>query len=145
MDFKAAAVLTDMPLVPDSPVDFGLQDFCQRCKICAEFCPSSAISTGDKIMYNGYETWKMNEQKCHTFRVLNQRGTYCGRCGEVCPWSKPNTWPHNLVRRAVQHSGIARRIAIQADKALGPERHNKDMKWWFDVEEVDGVLKIPKK
>ena len=145
MDFKSAAVLTDMPLVPDSPVDIGLQDFCQRCEICAEFCPSSAIPTGDKTMYNGYETWKLNEQKCHSFRVLNKRGTYCGRCVKVCPWSKPKTWPHNLVRWANQRSGIARRIAIQGAKALGPEKQNKDRKWWFDVEEVDGVLKVPKK
>ncbi len=28
LGFKAAAVLTNMPLVPDKPVDFGLQSFC---------------------------------------------------------------------------------------------------------------------
>ena len=39
LSFKAAAVLTDMPLEPDKPIDFGLQDFCQHCQICAENCP----------------------------------------------------------------------------------------------------------
>jgi epoxyqueuosine reductase QueG len=32
--FKAAAVLTDTPILPDKPIDFGLQNFCQHCKIC---------------------------------------------------------------------------------------------------------------
>jgi ferredoxin len=40
LGYKAAAILTNMPLVPDKPIDFGLQSFCQRCRICAENCPS---------------------------------------------------------------------------------------------------------
>jgi ferredoxin len=55
MNFKAAAVLTQLPLIPDKPIDFGLQDFCQRCNICALACPSKAIPRGDKILYNGLE------------------------------------------------------------------------------------------
>ncbi|MFQ9600560.1 MAG: hypothetical protein ACLRZ3_13255 [Flavonifractor plautii] len=46
--FKAAAVLTDLPLVPDGPIDFGLQNYCSVCKICAEQCPMHAISTGEQ-------------------------------------------------------------------------------------------------
>jgi hypothetical protein len=30
MDYKGAAVLTNLPLLPDKPVDFGLQDFCRQ-------------------------------------------------------------------------------------------------------------------
>ncbi len=143
MNFKAAVVLTDMPLLADSPVDFGLQDFCQHCLICAEFCPGSAIPEGDKVMHNGYETWKLDEQRCHSFRVLNKRGTYCGRCIKVCPWTKPNTLPHHMVRWAVQRSGLARRIATRASRILGPEEARHDDKWWFDLEEVEGNLVIP--
>ncbi len=143
MHFKAAVVLTDMPLVPDKPVDFGLQDFCRKCLICADYCPGNAIPRGDKTMHNGYETWKLNEQRCHSFRVMNKRGTYCGRCIKVCPWTKPYTWPHGLVRWAVQHSGVARRVAVRSSKALKPDKSNSGDKWWFDLEEVDGTLKIP--
>ncbi|MFC2072020.1 reductive dehalogenase [Chloroflexota bacterium] len=144
MNFKAAVVLTDMPLVLDRPVKFGLQDFCQHCQICAEFCPSSAIPTGDKTMYNGYQTWKLNEQRCHSFRVLNKQGTFCGRCVKVCPWTKPNTWPHNMVRWTVKSTSLARRIATKASKILGPDKVSYDDKWWFDLEEVDGRVIIPK-
>ena len=53
--FKAAVVTTDLPMTPDKPIDFGLQDFCAICKKCARECPSGAISDGDKVMHNGYE------------------------------------------------------------------------------------------
>jgi len=44
--FKGAVVTTDLPLLPDKPIDFGLQDFCSKCKKCARECPSGAISDG---------------------------------------------------------------------------------------------------
>jgi 3-chloro-4-hydroxyphenylacetate reductive dehalogenase len=53
--FKAAVVTTDLPLAPDKPIDFGLQAFCAACKKCARECPSGAISSGGKVMANGYE------------------------------------------------------------------------------------------
>ena len=42
--FKAAVVTTDLSLLPDKPIDFGLQNFCRRCKKCARECPAQAIS-----------------------------------------------------------------------------------------------------
>lgn len=143
LNFKAAAVLTNLPLLPDKPVDFGLQDFCQRCKICALACPSKAIPTGDKIMHNGYESWKLDEQRCTSFSLLNQKGTICNNCIRVCPWTKPYAWPHNFVRWAVEHSSLARRVTIKADNILGYGKAIEKEKWWFDLEEVDGFLRIP--
>jgi reductive dehalogenase len=133
LGFKAAAVLTDMPLEPDKPIDFGLQGFCRQCKICADLCPSKAISAGDKAMYNGYETWKLNEQRCASFSILNKKGTICNRCVKVCPWSNPPTGYHNLVRRAVQHSSLAASIAIKASRLTGREKAHNEDKWWFDL------------
>jgi hypothetical protein len=37
--FKAAMVTIDLPLVPDKPIDFGLQDFCSKCGKCARGAP----------------------------------------------------------------------------------------------------------
>jgi len=141
MGYKAAVVLTDIPLTPDNPIDFSLQDFCRNCKICADLCPGNAIPHDEKTMHNGYETWKLNEQRCHSFRVLNKKGTYCGRCIRVCPWTRPMTWLHNMVRWAVQRSGIARKIAIQASRAMKPEKVRLDDKWWFDLDESEGEIK----
>jgi len=140
LGYKAAAVLTDMPIVPDKPIDFDLQDFCQNCKICAENCPSRAISTGDKVMYNGYETWKLDTRRCASFNFTNKHGTMCNRCVKSCPWSNPTTWPHNLVRDLAMRSKLARKIAIRAARLLNTGQDHPDEKWWFDMEYVGEVI-----
>jgi reductive dehalogenase len=142
LGFKAAAVLTNMPLVPDKPIDFGLQSFCQNCKICAQNCPSKAISLGDKVLYNGYETWKLDTQRCASFNFTNKKGTMCNRCVKSCPWTKPTTWPHNLVRGMVMHSHLAQLIAIRAAYLLGPGKDHPADKWWFDMEYIDDALQM---
>lgn len=140
LGFKAAAVLTDMPLVEDGPIDFGLQRFCQDCRICAENCPSRAISTRDKVMYNGYETWKLDTRRCASFNFTSKKGTMCNRCVKCCPWTLPFRWPHTLVRRAVARSRLAQRVAIRAALLLKTGEAHPDEKWWFDVEYVGDVL-----
>lgn len=132
--FKAAAVLTNMPIVPDQPVDFGLQSFCQDCKICAEACPCHAISKGDKVMYNGYETWKLDTKRCASYNFTNKRGTMCNTCVKSCPWSNPSTWPHNLVRLMVTKLPFTHRAAIRAAQLLGSNMTAPVEKWWFDME-----------
>ena len=138
--FKAAVVLTNMPLVSDKPIDFGLQSFCQDCKICAKACPSNAISTGDKILYNGYETWKLDTRRCASFNFTNKHGTMCNTCVKSCPWSNPSTLQHNMVRRVVMDFPFARRIAIRAAETLGTRMTAPEEKWWFDMEYVDDVI-----
>ena len=141
--FKAAVVTTDLPLLPDKPIDFGLQDFCSKCKKCARECPSSALSFGDKVMYNGYEHWPTDIQKCTTMRVGNLRGSGCGTCVKVCPANKPYTLFHRAVGWTVRHSSFARSLAVRADDLLGYGKPKPENKWWFDLEDVDGVLQIP--
>jgi epoxyqueuosine reductase len=140
LGYKAAAVLTNIPIVPDKPIDFGLQRFCQDCRICAENCPSHAISTGDKIIYNGYETWKLDTRRCASFNFTNKKGTMCNRCVKSCPWTYPPTRTHNLVRDMVMRSRLAQQIAIRAAHLLGTGKDHPDDKWWFDLEYVDDQL-----
>ena len=140
LGYKAAAVLTDMPIIPDKPIDFGLQSFCQDCKICAQNCPSKAIPKGNKVMYNGYETWKLDVRRCASFNFTNNNGTMCNRCVKSCPWSNPTTWSHNLVRNLVMGSRLAQRVAIQAAYLLDKGKDSADEKWWFDMEYVGDVI-----
>ena len=140
LGYKAAAILTDMPLVEDGPIDFGLQRFCQDCKICAENCPSHAISTSDKVMYNGYETWKLDTRRCASFNFTNKNGTMCNRCAKSCPWTMPFTGLHKRVRQAVASSRLAQQVAIRAASLLKLGENHPDQKWWFDLEYVGDVL-----
>jgi reductive dehalogenase len=141
--FKAAVVTTDLPLLPDKPIDFGLQDLCSKCKKCARECPSGALSFGDKVIYNGYEHWPTDIEKCTSMRVGNLRGSGCGTCIKVCPANKPYTLFHRAVSWAVRQSSLARSIAVRADDLLGYGKPKTENKWWLDLEDVDGVLQIP--
>jgi len=141
--FKAAVVTTDLPLVPDKPIDFGLQDFCKKCLKCAVECPSDAISTGDKLMHDGYEHWEFDSERCTLFRVINQGGSSCGRCIKVCPWNKPEGLLHNTARWMIKNTSFLNKIIIKMDDIWGYGKQDKRYKWWFDLEEVDGITEIP--
>ncbi|MCF8128922.1 MAG: hypothetical protein K9N10_10445, partial [Deltaproteobacteria bacterium] len=53
------AVQTDMPLVPDEPVDLGAEKFCERCLKCAASCPSRSIPRERrKSVERGLLRWK---------------------------------------------------------------------------------------
>jgi len=143
--FKASVVTTDLPLFCDRPIDFGLQDFCTKCKKCARECPSGALSDGDKIIRNGYQHWHTDIKKCTSFRVGNQKGASCGTCITVCPWTKPYTPFHRAVGALVRRSSLARSLAVRADDWFGYGKQDPGKKWWFDLEDIegDGVLHVP--
>jgi reductive dehalogenase len=110
---RLGAVTTDLPLVTDRPRVFGVQDFCDICRKCADNCPSGAIPPGGKETVRGVEKWRLNIEKCmHYWRVI---GTDCGLCMRVCPYSHPPTGVHNLVRAGIGRSAFARRLALRGD------------------------------
>ncbi len=143
--FKAAVVTTDLPLAPDSPVDFGLQEFCRKCLRCAAGCRAQAITTGDKVVMNGYENWRFDAERCARYRISNQGGSSCGRCIRVCPWNKPEGRSRDITRWLVRHAPPLDGLLVKLD---GLRRHGKSEarhKWWLDLEEVDGALRVPRK
>ncbi|MGA3126238.1 MAG: 4Fe-4S dicluster domain-containing protein [Candidatus Korobacteraceae bacterium] len=146
-NFKAAAVLTNLPLEVDLPTDFGLQEYCQGCRICVELCPSKAIPEGGKTVYNGYETWKLDERRCSSFSMLNSRGKICGRCTAMCPWNRPDVSPEHYADWDGNMDKILDEVNLRAQQL---KEHNysrateKTDKWWFDLDlAADGSLIIP--
>jgi reductive dehalogenase len=134
--FKAAVVSTDMPLEADKPVDFGLQDFCRKCKKCAVECPVQAISYDDEMsVYNGYQRYPFSAERCTRFRLTNPHGSFCGRCIKVCPWNKPAGWTHDLVRWMIQHAPVLNGFFVRTDDLFGYDKANRDRQWWFDPSE----------
>jgi len=143
--FKSTVVTTDMPLAVDRPIDFGLQDFCEKCSKCARECPVSAIPFGPKIMYNGYETWKPDVQNCTSYRVSNAHGQSCGRCLKMCPWNKVDFPLHRLGRWMAINLPWTRRWLVRLDDWLGYGNRNPVKKWWFDHAPVGGRVVVPEK
>jgi len=151
--FKSVVMTTNIPLVADKPIDFGLQYFCSNCVKCARECPCDAITWGDKVMFNGYEMWKLDAERCARYRLTNQRGLACGRCMKTCTLNKVVTWDGPIATQVASWLGIHVRwlkpylvpIAVRLDDWLGHGIRNPAKKWWLDLEIVDGVCVEPRK
>jgi reductive dehalogenase len=110
---RLGAVTTDLPLIPDKPIAFGVQDFCEKCKKCAVNCPSHAIPYGDKTKVRGIEKWQLNMEAClMAWRVM---GSDCGLCMKTCPFSHPKALVHDIVRLGIKNSPFARTISAWGD------------------------------
>jgi len=105
---RLSAVTTNLPLIPDKPVDIGVEDFCKFCKKCAVCCPSQSIPKDDEPQeFNGTLKWKLNDETC--FGYWAKAGTDCCICMKVCPWSHARTFPHRLIVWLIARNKYARR------------------------------------
>jgi reductive dehalogenase len=131
---KSGVVSTDLPLAHDQPIDFGLQNFCEHCNKCARECPSGAITAGPKLMFNGYEIWKSDSQKCATYRITTAGGAMCGRCMKTCPWNLEGLFGEAPLRWAATALPWTAPWLARLDDALGRGGLNPVKKWWWDLE-----------
>lgn len=134
---KSGIVTTDMPMTHDKPIDFGLQSFCEACNKCARECPSGAITAGPKLMFNGYEIWKSDSQKCTTYRVSQKNGAMCGRCMKTCPWNLEGLFAEAPFRKLAMTVPKAAKALAKLDDFVGNGEINPVKKWWWDLEMVD--------
>ncbi|MFK7836293.1 MAG: 2Fe-2S iron-sulfur cluster-binding protein [Sulfitobacter sp.] len=141
---KSGVVTHTMPITHDQPIDFGLQKFCEACNKCARECPSGAITAGPKRIFNGYEIWKSDSQKCATYRITNQGGAMCGRCMKTCPWNLEGLFAEAPFRWAAMHVPAAAPVLAKLDDKVGKGRLNPIKKWWWDIEvKADGGYAVP--
>ena len=131
---KSGVVTTNMPMTYDRPIDFGLQDFCEKCNKCARECPSGAITAGPKLMFNGYEIWKSDSQKCATYRITTEGGAMCGRCMKTCPWNLEGLLAERPFRYAAMNFPVLAPWLAKLDDAVGNGDLNPVKKWWWDLE-----------
>ncbi|MFN8091952.1 MAG: 4Fe-4S dicluster domain-containing protein [Vicinamibacteria bacterium] len=97
-NFRLVAVLTDLPLAPDAPVDLGVEDLCAVCRRCVDDCPPRAIFD-EKQLVRGARKWYVDFDRCVPYFV---KTFGCAICIEVCPWSEPGRGPRlseTLLRR----------------------------------------------
>jgi len=127
---RLGAVSTDLPLIPDKPMDIGVEDFCWICKKCAVCCPSNSIPLEkDQTIVNGLLRWKLNEQTC--FEYWGKIGTDCNICMRVCPWSHARTFPHRIILELITRNRIARQIfSIMDDIFYGKRPKVKAIPKW---------------
>jgi ferredoxin len=125
-------------------IDFGLQATCQMCLKCARECPCNAIPFGSKVMFNGYEIWKPDVEKCGRYRLTNANGSACGRRMKTCPYNREDLVESERLLWLSIEVPQSRRALIDYDDAVGGGARNPVKRWWLDLEIVGGVAVKPK-
>lgn len=112
------AVVTTTLALPDSGPgpDFYMENFCRICKKCARNCPSGSITTGKEPETRNFAHWSIDQEKC--FSYWKTIGSDCGICISVCPYTKPDTLVHRLVRFYIRQNSINQHIALFMDDLL---------------------------
>ncbi len=126
---RISKVFTNLPLLPDTPVEIGIQRFCEKCSVCAEHCPSRAIMSGirtdkawDRSNSAGILKWPLKAMDCFNWWVAN--GTHCSICIRVCPWNKPNTLFHRSIRLLAERNLFTKGLVF-FDELLGYGKQDK--------------------
>lgn len=128
INMRLKPVTTDLPLEVDKPISLGVHEFCMVCENCATYCPTHAIPFGPPseippTIHNnpGFRKWYIKADKCLTFWAANKnKWLSCGgRCISVCPWNKPLSSFHNMVRWTAIHSpSTVKKMLVWSDKVF---------------------------
>ena len=122
--FRLCKVFTELELEPDAPITFGVENFCNNCKKCADNCPSKAISLAPKgyadgsnvSTRTGIKKWATDSVKC--FEYWGESHADCGRCITSCPYFKYDNWVHRFAKIAVVTPGL-QNVARYVDDLFG--------------------------
>ena len=132
---RISKVITDLPLVADSPLDFGVTEFCNACKKCAHSCPSQSIPYDDRTTEpnnvsnnGGSRKWYINTETCRMY--WGQVNKPCTTCIACCPYNKPDTWPHQATLWFTDHFRWADRFYVKMDDMLGYGKPQKVDNFW---------------
>jgi len=133
---RLCKVFTDLPLIPDKPIEFGVMEFCNSCKRCAETCPGRAISFGEptnegSTVYNnsGAYKWYIDSEKCFQFWGQNDGGG-CNNCIRVCPFNKPMGWLHDASRFVARNASWLDPLLVRMDELFGYGKRVKAEQFW---------------
>jgi len=144
---RICKVITNLPLESDRPIDFGVDDFCTKCKKCAKLCPSQAIPYDDKTFEGktvsnnpGSHKWYVDVEKCDLFWLVNSGKKQeaqkrisvsdCSNCIRVCPWNKPNTRIHKIAKWSARNTPMLNKFFTQLDDALGYGKQLSSKDFW---------------
>ncbi len=136
---RIGRIHTDLPLVHDRPIRFGVREFCDTtCRRCAQACPPQAISyeapteqVPSQSCITGIRKWQVDPEKC--FKFWTNQGTECGVCIRVCPYNKDisRRWSR-VYYRFWQRLAASRwkRLALWLDVKLGFGARMKPSLYW---------------
>jgi len=128
-------VITDMPLAVDAPIDFGVTEFCEACKKCADMCPSQSISSGERTTepnnvsnVAGALKWHVDAETCRMY--WSRPNGPCTACLACCPYNKPDTWFHRVVGWSADHMRWTGSFYVKMDDLFGYGKPQKADAFW---------------
>jgi reductive dehalogenase len=138
------ATITDLPLAPGKPIDFGVMRFCRVCKKCSDICPPKAINgetepswtTLGDYQQAGIKSWHRIEPRCLTYIRQSGYSQGCVLCFAVCPLSKGKneTIYQSLIKRTIATTPTFDRAIRKMDDFLGyGQRNDPDTFWDMDL------------
>lgn len=102
---KYTSILVDAELELDMPVDYNIEEFCARCRMCQKSCPADAIPK-EETRYRGTVKRTTDHIKCFDRMATEHE---CVKCIRVCPISMlgydnalnslPAYYKHNLDKK----------------------------------------------
>ncbi len=131
---RLGKIFTELPLAPDKPIRFGVKEFCQICRRCADGCPVKAIPQGEtsskihnQSNIKGIRKWSVNGEKCFNYWVA--QNSDCSICIRVCPYNKDyRQWWHRLGLRLA--GTWLRHFMLALDIKLGYGERMRPKQWW---------------
>lgn len=152
-NFRPAVITTNLPLQPDKPIDIGVREFCMKCMVCAETCPSASISFDPpgEIRGRGAEGWMINIETCSNYWRSVPSGS-CRICLISCPYSKRSGWIHTAARDLAvrDKTGVVASALVWMERNFygqhDPAHYQhpnfgvyREKPWWF---ETDAFLEV---
>jgi reductive dehalogenase len=134
---RLCKVFTDLPMACDQPVDFGLVEFCKRCKKCAESCPARALSFDDEPSFKtrgpwnnpGHKAWFEDSYKC--YEHWQSVGTGCGVCLASCPFTKAaDAWGNEAAKATISIAPATGGLFRVLDDTAGFGEPKDPERWW---------------
>ena len=131
---RLGKIFTDLPLVSDRPLRFGVREFCEICQRCAGACPSKAIPNGapsaepvSLSTIRGVRKWSIDGERC--FQFWASQNSDCSICIRVCPYNKDySKWLHRAARWLA--GTRLRKLLLRADDWMGYGKREQPKSWW---------------
>jgi len=131
---RIAKVLTDLPLDIDSPIEFGVKQFCKNCRKCSDACPVKAIAkeapqeeAPNFSSHSGIKKWTVNAEKCFKFWVGSNSD--CAICIRVCPYNKDYSKWWNRLGIKLANSSLRKQM-LWLNNKIGYGKRVSPESWW---------------